>query len=101
LESAPLTALFTMFVNGAFAAGSLDADLRQMWGSCSTITLTKDAGGHRPISMGNVPSCKKWKKTDPPAAASGGAVARASPSGGGRAAGGPLAKSQIMCACIY
>jgi hypothetical protein len=54
LESAPLTALLTTFVNGAFAAGLLDADLRQMWGSCSTIALTMDASGHRPISMGNV-----------------------------------------------
>ncbi len=46
--------MFTSFVNGVFAAGSLGDDLRQMWGSCVAIALTKAAGGYRPISMGNV-----------------------------------------------
>jgi hypothetical protein len=45
LENMALSSLFT---------GSLDEDLRKMWGSCTTIALTKGAGGHRPISMGNV-----------------------------------------------
>jgi hypothetical protein len=35
-------------------AGHLDAPLRNLWGSCITIALTKRAGGYRPVSMGNV-----------------------------------------------
>ena len=45
---------FTAFVNVSFASGSLDPDLRAMWGACCTIALAKKGGGHRPISMGDL-----------------------------------------------
>ena len=49
----PLTCL-TAWANGALMTGHLDKTLRELWGSCVTIMLTKKAGGHRPVSMGNV-----------------------------------------------
>ena len=49
----PLTC-FTAWANGALMTGHLDKTLRELWGSCVTIMLTKKAGGHRPVSMGNV-----------------------------------------------
>ena len=49
----PLNCL-TDWANGALASGHLDDELRNLWGSCVTIALCKRAGGHRPVSMGNV-----------------------------------------------
>jgi hypothetical protein len=54
LEDKGLLVQFTAFLNGAFASGTLDPQLRQLWGSCLTIALKKPRTGHRPISMGNV-----------------------------------------------
>jgi hypothetical protein len=47
-KNASLLALFTAFINGAFASGSLDTNLRALWGSCATIALAKPGSGTAP-----------------------------------------------------
>jgi hypothetical protein len=45
--------LFTKWTNGAFCTGRLPSTHREAWAAARSIALTKPAGGHRPISMGD------------------------------------------------
>ena len=54
VENEQLLTKFTNFINGAFASGTLPANLRELWAACRSLVLEKPDGGHRPISMGEV-----------------------------------------------
>ena len=54
VENEQLLTKFTKFINGAFASGTLPANLRELWAACRSLALEKPDGGHRPISMGDV-----------------------------------------------
>ena len=43
---------FTTWTNGALCTGMLPDNQREVWAAARSIALTKAAGGHRPISMG-------------------------------------------------
>jgi hypothetical protein len=45
--------LFTTWTNGAFCAGTLPDELRELSAAARSIALSKLEGGSRPISMGD------------------------------------------------